>query len=257
MSSLSGKIIAVTKSSNSAAQAFNTLERLGAKVLYIPSIAISPVDNYSLFDAAVKDISSFSYLIFTSVNAVEYFIKRIEEAGLIIDYKLLTIACVGAKTSAFCTDKGIPVNIVPGNYNARDLIRVLAAENLKGKKILIPCSNIARDELKTELQNMGGIVYSIPVYKTTLPAGDETARIKEAFERRDIDLIAFTSPSSFNNILQVLNITEPQEFFKNISVAAIGDTTGNALKEEGIIPRLIAEESTLNGLADSIIKFYN
>ncbi len=256
MSSLKGKIIAVTKSRKTVESAFKELIDLGAEIVCIPSINIVPIENNSLFENAVDNIGQFDYLVFTSASGVEFYKKLVDERRIVPDYKALKVACVGIKTADYCKDLGIPVSIIPRFYSAAGLAEELVNSGLLGKKILIPTSSIAREELSNLLKAAGADVQSIPVYQTKMPGLDEIDEIRNTFEKKKIDLIVFTSPSNFSNFLVIFNISNPSQFLKDYRIGAIGHTTRNAIAGSQVNVDIVPEEFSLEGIAKSIISFY-
>lgn len=256
MSRLQNKIICVT-SNEQGSKDFERLTGFGARVFYIPTIITVQVANYQLFDSVLNEITSFNYLIFTSANSVEFFSMRLAQLGRQIDYNKLKVACVGNRTAESCLQHNIPVSITPRLFNAAALADEFNRLNIKNNKIFIPCSSIAREELKAELERMGNEVCLIPIYDTKLPPEEEIFGIRETVTNNHIDLIAFTSPSSYSNFRAIMNIQRPEDFFNNIVIAAIGNTTKDSIAETGIKVDILPEESSLQGLAESIIKYFN
>jgi uroporphyrinogen-III synthase len=67
------------------------------------------------------------------------------------------------------------------------------------------------------------------------------------------DLIVFTSPSTFHNLLELLgNLAD----LKNIRAASIGHTTTETMKQNGYKPLLNADEPDLQTLAKDIIRYF-
>lgn len=55
-----------------------TLTQLGAEVINVPTIKIVPPTSWKNCDDAIKNFSEYDYVIFTSQNAVEWFLKRLD-----------------------------------------------------------------------------------------------------------------------------------------------------------------------------------
>ena len=95
---LSGKKILITRSKDNSENVFKLLEEKGAEVFYVPTIKIVPVDDYSDFRRALIDINKYSFIIFTSINAVNFFFEKAKD----IDLSKLLVAAVGKKTAQVC-----------------------------------------------------------------------------------------------------------------------------------------------------------
>ncbi len=257
MTGIKNKIIAITSDNNSCPGEFEKFADLGAKLLFIPTIRIVPLLNYENLDTVLKGIESFDYLLFTSSNAVAFFFQRTSQLKINVDFRRLKAACVGDKTAESCKSHNIPVSIIPESFSASSLAEEFKKRGITKKRILIPCSAIAREELKSELVEMGNEVLSIPVYDVQIPSEKEQIELRYNVNSNKIDLIAFTSPSSFHNFRTILKITKPEEYFNNMAIAAIGNTTKDSIEKAGVKVNLVPEISSLKGLTDSIIEFYN
>jgi len=76
-------------------------------------------------------------------------------------------------------------------------------------------------------------------------------------EHGKIDAITFTSSSTVSNFMTLLEGTaNPVDLLKTVVKASIGPITSDTAKSLGIEPDIEAEEYTIAGLVDSLLKFY-
>jgi len=257
LKALKNKVIAITKGRDDSGSVFDELVNYGAEVVFIPTISVEAIESTPLFDSAIKTIEAFQYLVFTSSATVRFFYQKISRLKVNIDYSKLIVACVGLKTADECKKYAIPVNFVPQASNALSLAQELIKEDINGKNVLVPCSDIARGELAEVLRNNGALVSSIPIYETKMPSDEDVSKLKKSFSAQKVDLIAFTSPSSFCNFLMMFHITSPKDFFEDYKVAAIGNTTKNAIAGSAVKVDIVPAETSLPGLINSIIEYYS
>ena len=78
---LYGRSIVVTRAREQASGLAQSLTELGANVIQCPTIEISPLADYSELDAAVARLAEYGWIIFTSVNGVRHFWKRLPVQG--------------------------------------------------------------------------------------------------------------------------------------------------------------------------------
>jgi uroporphyrinogen III methyltransferase/synthase len=78
---LFGKSIVVTRAREQASSFMAGLRELGANCIEFPTIEIVPPDDWAPLDNAIERIRDYNWLIFTSVNGVIYFFKRLFENG--------------------------------------------------------------------------------------------------------------------------------------------------------------------------------
>ena len=73
--------VLVTRAADQAGGLVSGLRSSGAEVVEFPTIKTVPPESWADLDRAIGVLSSFEYVIFTSVNALAYFMLRLEELG--------------------------------------------------------------------------------------------------------------------------------------------------------------------------------
>src|ERR1051325_2639616 len=76
---LPGKTVMLTRPPAQSAEMTARLTELGAKVIHCPTIEIIEPTTWEPLDAAIADLESYDWLIFTSANGVEFFFRRLAE----------------------------------------------------------------------------------------------------------------------------------------------------------------------------------
>ncbi|MCE5286359.1 MAG: uroporphyrinogen-III C-methyltransferase [Pelosinus sp.] len=250
---LFGKTVLVTRAREQASALTAELEKLGAAAVEAPAIKILPPDSFVALDAAIAALDLYQWLIFTSVNGVEYFFKRMEEAGL--DSRALSgikIAAIGVQTAARLKDHGIKADIVPLEFKAEGIVEALTGLVEPGMRILIPRALVARDVLPEKLREMGIAVEVVPAYQTVVADIDGQALVSQ-LKSGQIDLVTFTSSSTVTNLLKLLG-EGGAELINQVKVACIGPITATTCHQHGIEPTVIADEYTIKGLVQAIEK---
>jgi uroporphyrinogen III methyltransferase/synthase len=102
---------------------------------------------------------------------------------------------------------------------------------------------------------MGGLVDEVTAYKT-IPASDSSAEIYTDFINNRIDLVTFTSSSTVKNFRALFSNEQFADILPKLKSASIGPITGETAEETGITPDITAEEYTIDGLVESILKLY-
>lgn len=252
---LFGKTVLVTRAREQAAALTSELETLGAKCIEEPAIKIVPPESYDALDEAINKLATYQWLIFTSVNGVEYFFKRLHE--LKYDSRALgnvRIATIGAQTAAKLKNYGITADVVPLEFKAEGIIEALTGHIEPGMSILIPRASMAREILPQKLREMGAKVAVVPVYHTLVGEADGVM-LATKLERDEIELVTFTSSSTVVNLLQLLG-PEGARLLEHSKVACIGPITAQTCIEYGITPAVVAEEYTIKGLVQGIREMY-
>jgi uroporphyrinogen-III synthase/AcrR family transcriptional regulator len=253
---LKNKTIVITRAVETSKESANIFIQLGAEVITFPTLSIVPPDSWEQFDEFILNKNKIDFMIFTSAYAVKMFSKRLEDLNTSINYKNIRVVAVGTKTSAICEKYGIPINIIPKNFSSEGVITELLKFKLNKKIIFIPRSAIGREELPGGLEELGAIIKSVPVYSVAVPSGQSIAQNIENLIKSKPDLYIFTSPSTFENFLQILNITDPARYFSGVLIAAIGPTTRMAIESRKLRVNIIPDEYTIDGLAKEIVNYY-
>lgn len=261
-SQLNGKTIAVTRAESQAGGFSGSLVALGARVLSIPAIEIVAPDDESVIEQAILELDTYSWIIFTSVNAVDRFYYYLALAGISELNHEIRCAAVGSATAAALAEHGVACAMIPLDYKAEGLMEEfdrIVAQNPQehlGQKILMPRALKAREILPEHLRELGYVVTVAPVYKTvpaTLSDEQIDALSKHAHQ---LDAVTFTSPSTAKNFFAALEKAGivPAELFKHTYAFSIGDVTTRALLELGVQPEQIkqAEESTVKSLISAL-----
>src|SRR5690606_7451693 len=116
-------------------------------------------------------LRSYDWVVFTSVNGVDAFFRRLDERGG--DVRALggaRIAAIGSETARALERRHLRPDRVPPEFRAESLVDALAAEPLHGKRVLLPRAAGARQILPDELRARGAEVDEVETYRSVKPA---------------------------------------------------------------------------------------
>ena len=253
---LKDKTIVITRAVEISKESAELFIRLGADVITFPTLDIVSPDDWTQFDEVILNKNKIDFIIFTSAHAVKMFSKRLEELNESINYSMIKVVAVGNKTSAVCEKYGIPINIIPKNFSSEGVIFELLKYKLNKKIIFIPRSAIGKEELPGSLKELGAIIKSVPVYNVAVPSEQNIAPYINNLKKSKPDIYIFTSPSTFDNFLQILKISDPAHYFAGALIAAIGPTTRTAIESRKLKVNIIPDEYTIEGLVKTIVNYY-
>jgi uroporphyrinogen III methyltransferase/synthase len=254
---LLGRRIVVTRAREQASELVDRLLDLGAECIECPTIKIFPPDDLKPLDRVIETLLSYDWLIFSSVNAVNFFFDRLFAKEK--DVRALTnlqIAAIGPATAARLFDFGLKSDIVPESYRAESVVKAFAKVDINGKKILLPRAKEARSVLPTELSKMGAVVDDITAY-CTKAVYDDADDLLTQLKRRAVDMITFTSSSTVKNFHTLLPSEELEDLMKDVIIASIGPITADTARELGFDVHIVAESYTIPGLCQAIQEYYN
>lgn len=248
---LFGKRVLVTRAREQASALSEKLRLLGADPLEFPTIRIGPPeDSYAALDAALPNLASYDWVIFTSTNAVRHTFERLAVIGKDARaFGAAKIAAIGSATAEALTTHGIRADFTPTEFVAEAVLAQFP-ESVEGKHILIPRATEAREILPDTWRSQGASVDVVPAYRTEL-ADEGAEEIRELLAKREIDIVTFTSSSTVKNFVQAIGDTPVPE---TTLLASIGPATTATCQELLRTPDCIAEEATIDGLLQALVE---
>ena len=253
---LFGKRVLVTRARSQASRLAELLEAHGAETVQAPAIRIRPVSDTKELDAAIKNISRYDWITFTSPNGVRGLRERL--ATLSLDSRALSgvrIATVGPATAKAVEDMGIRPDLAPQVYAASGLVDAFAAQGVRIGRALCLRSDIGRETLPEGLRRAGLEVDEVVAYRTEMaPESCEAAREALRDGTRGVDATTFTSSSTVTNLVRLLEgDIEP---INRTVIACIGPVTAETARDQGIKVDVVAKRQTIDGLVDSLVDHF-
>jgi uroporphyrinogen-III synthase/uroporphyrinogen III methyltransferase/synthase len=248
---LANRRVLVTRGISQTAKLSDGLRSLGAIPVEVPVIELRPPDSYEPLDSALRNLSSYDWLIFTSTNSVHVFGERIASLGIIASPAGLQVAAVGAATAQAAWDAGMAVNLVPEAYVSESLIVALQNE-IAGKRILLARAAIARDVIPDALRTAGAIVDVVDSYQNVIPeAAPQQLRHASA---RGLDAATFTSSSSVTHLARAAKAAALAFPLKDVRAISIGPITTQTLYAVGWPPVAEADPHDITGLISAVTR---
>lgn len=234
---LSGRRIAVTRARRQGLELAERLEDLGARAVVCPAIRFAPPQDPDPLRRAAREVHTYDWLIFTSANAVEPFLAALFEQGR--DGRAIQgrLACIGPATARTLKERGLLADLIPATSTAEGLLEALEPHDMRGKRILLPRAQEAREVLPAALRERGAEVEVVAAYRT-LPSEGEPG---------EVDLVAFTASSTVRGFHRL--VEDPGRY----PAAAIGPITAATARELGFPVRAVAREHTTDGLIRAIL----
>jgi uroporphyrinogen-III synthase len=247
---LAGIRVVITRARDQAGELATKLEALGADVVEFPTIEIKPAEDYRALDAALANLPSYDWLIFTSANGVRFFVERLDLRSRDLGAFRGQVCAIGPATRKAAERSGMKVNLVPEEYVAESLVAAFAGHELAGTRILLPRAAVARDVVPAELAKRGAQVDVVDAYRTVVPR-DLAARARLIFfGEQPPDWITFTSSSTVNNFIQ----STGSHTLEGVKIASIGPVTSAAIRTYGLYVAAEASPYTIDGLVNAIMR---
>lgn len=248
---LLGENIVVTREKAHAIDTIKKIEKLGGNVISFPTIKLEEITPNKELEEAIKNISKYSYIVFTSVTGVDIFFKKLLELEDIRTLAGIKIAAVGIKTANAIRKYGIIVDIIPEEFVAEDLIDKLKEVLTREDKVLIPRAKLGRQELVEELGKVS-LVDELVIYDT-VKSKESKDEIINAIEDLDSYYLLFTSSSTFVNFVEILG-NDSKIILDKGKIISIGPITTRTIEDEGYVVYRQAETYTVDGVLELLMK---
>ncbi|MEH7010549.1 uroporphyrinogen-III synthase [Neobacillus niacini] len=248
---LKDKKVLVPRGTGQAKSFSQLVEKYGGISIEIPLIAFRPIDFNPQLQTAMNQIDTYDWIVFTSNVTVETFFSFYKNKNHISFPK---IAVIGTKTEEVLQEKGLKADFVPSGYVTEVFVDEFLPIVPSGSKVLIPKGNLAREYISTSLSNHGVLVDEIIIYETYMPE-ESTEKLAKTLSMDEIDILMFTSPSTVNHFMHVVEEYRLESHIERCVICCIGPVTEKKLRAFGLPIHVSPEEYTVKEMIKSTIQF--
>jgi uroporphyrinogen III methyltransferase/synthase len=244
---LFGQRVVVTRPRHQSAKLAGMLTELGAHVCAQEAIEIATPADWQPVDAALDQLQTFDWIVFSSANGVQYFCDRLWELGR--DMRALrdcNIAAIGPATTEELEHYHLRADLQPDEFRAEALAAALS-ENAAGKRFLLVRASRGREVLAEQLTQAGGTVEQVVAYHSTDVAHPHED-VRRMLEAGEVDWITVTSSAIANSLVAMFG-----ESLRKTQLASISPITTSALAEAGFEVAAEASEYTMPGVVEAIL----
>jgi uroporphyrinogen-III synthase len=247
---LLGKRILVPRGKKEARVFSKLVEKYGGVPMEIPLLAFRPIELTRDSEELIGQIDTYDWIVFTSNVTVETFLSFFKNQTI----QFPQIAVIGKRTSEALKNKGYEVCFTPREFAAEGFVHEFLPFVQKGMKVLIPKGNLAREYISDSLKRAGAIVDEVIVYETFLPE-ESKKQLKDALSDKLIDVLTFTSPSTVDHFMEVINENNLHRNIDDCLISCIGPVTKERIESVGLRVSIIPETYTVNDMLKEIIVY--
>jgi uroporphyrinogen-III synthase len=243
---LFGKRVLFCTPRNYAQKLAGLLVRHGALPVWAPTVVIEPLRDHAALDAALRNLSDYDWVSFTSRNGIEACFNRLDALGL--DRGVLARVKISAlgNDGRLLRDAGIRVDLLPPAASTRGVVEELARRGATGGRILLPVPEVfGMDEPSVIpdyvdlLAGIGMKPHRVPAYATHRVADGLDAEL-ELLRSRRVDLVAFTSVAEIDGLLFLLG--DDRDALQAATLACYGPVTADGARQRGLHVDVVAED---------------
>ncbi|MFO1462456.1 MAG: uroporphyrinogen-III C-methyltransferase [bacterium] len=254
---LFGRKILVTRAPGQASALSRSLREAGAQALELSALSFGPPKSWRAFDRACACAESYDWLVFSSRNAVEACLTRLEDRRLgPAVFRHARVAAVGPMTADRLREAGLRVHRQPKEFNAMALAATFSPRELQGKRVLFPRAERGREEAIALLQGKGAKVDRVTVYRSLAPKVSRR-ELRQLFAGGLPDLLTFTSGAAAEHLAAMLRGTPYAAALRKVPALVIGPVTRSAARRAGWKVVAVAKQATIESMADAVEDYFS
>ena len=213
--SLTGIGIAITRPADQAKKLAALITQAGGTPILFPLIEITPLADYSQFQAVISAIKDYDWAIFISSNAVQNGMPRLVKRGI---PQNLRFAAIGPVTASELQSFGVKDVLTPLShvqdgdeskvrFDSESLLALPEMTNVFSKKILIVRGVGGRDVLAETLKARGAQVTFAECYQRINPQTDCNL-LSQLWAEKKLHGIIVTSSEAMRHLLDLAGDSE-------------------------------------------------
>jgi uroporphyrinogen-III synthase len=252
---LKGKRVLVTRAEEQSRELVARLEEKGASALVLPMVSFVSPDDPGPVDEAIRNLRNYDWVFVTSQNAWRALRERCEAIKIAPRdvFAGVRIAAVGPASAETVAKDGAKVAHVASKHLGTALAEELA-EQVRGKRVLLPRSDRANPDLVETLNRLGANVTEICAYKTTRPEQTDGAAVAKMTD--ESDAVLFFSPSAVHHLEEAVGNERFRGLSRRTVFAAIGPITKDALRHAGVERVLLASDTSANAIIGALEEYF-
>jgi uroporphyrinogen-III synthase len=172
-----------------------------------------------------------------SAQAVQVLLSSADKSKVRQALARTHVIAIGPNTKKAIEEHDIKVDHMPEEYSTGGMVRMLAGMSPAGKKIILPRSAAANDNVSQSLRSLGMIVKEVLLYtvKTSVPSAG-WHNFKSLLKDHKVDAVVFTSASNVNAFFEILGKLMPERIalHKYAQVISIGPYTTRELTKRKV-----------------------
>jgi uroporphyrinogen-III synthase len=193
--------IAITRPVDQAKKLAALITEADGMPILFPLIEITPLSDYSQFNAVISHIADYDWAIFISSNAVQNGMPRLLKQGV---PPTLKFAAIGPVTSKELQNFGVANILVPNDrFDSESLLALPEMMNVGNKKVMIFRGVGGREVLAETLKTRGAQVTFAECYQRINPQTDCNL-LAQLYAEKKLHGIVVTSSEAMRHLLDLV-----------------------------------------------------
>jgi uroporphyrinogen-III synthase len=209
---LQGIGIAITRPIDQAKKLAALITEAGGTAILFPLIEITPLKDYSQFEAVISKIETYDWAIFISSNAVQNGMPRLVKKGIPPNLKF---AAIGSVTASELQSFGVKEVLTPKDrFDSESLLALPEMHAVKNKKVMIFRGVGGREVLAETLKTRGAQVTFAECYQRENPQTNSDI-LAQLWRDKKLHSIVVTSSEAMRHLL---DLAGDADWLKNVTL---------------------------------------
>ena len=226
------------------------IEKNGGTPLLVPLLDFTLPENLEEVQERLNHLSSYDWIILTSKNGVDFLFRLL---GKQLDV-LPKIAVIGSKTEEALNGYGYEADFIPSEYVAESFVSEFIKLLEPDARILLAKGNLARTVIAEAINEEGALCDEIIIYHTILPEESER-KLVQLIRDQKLDIITFTSSSTVNHFIKIIEQYELNTYIEGLTIACIGPICAKTATKHGLHVAVCPDVYTTEAMVEEVIRY--
>ena len=232
---LQGVGVLVTRPGHQADALCRMIEAEGGRAVRFPVLEIrGPADETGLLNA-IRNLESYHWAIFISVNANNRGMQRVLAGRSWPDS--VRIAVIGRRSAREAELLGCPADLVPEQrFDSEGLLALPEMQAVQGQRIAIFRGNGGRELLAEQLRARGAEVDYVETYRRVCPSHNNVGDLLRRWQAGEIQITLVNSAESLSNLEAMLG-QDGQQLLQSTPLVVVSERMLSLARKAGFVQR--------------------
>ncbi len=221
-----------------------------------PKLDIHAPETYAELDEAIENLFGYDWLIFQNVNAVAFFLGRLQKLGhALSELDSVRVCAIGQEPLQQLEESRVHVDVIRDRFSIQPIFE--AIENYVGGRaaflglnFLVPSAGPWRTDLQKALEDAGARADLVTTYRTC--SMSDSYRFNALLRGGAFDCVTFTSAAEVLELAQIFDAGELGELLREVAVVCTDQETAQCAAGFGLATNITVNSVAAPALANAI-----
>lgn len=225
-----------------------------------PKLDIGAPETYTSLDEAIESLFGYDWLIFRNVNAVTFFLTRLQNLGHEIgELDSLRVCALGQDALQQLEESHVHVDVFAEHSSTQAVFEAIETyaggrAAVSGLNCLVPTAGPSGKSLQAVLEDAGARADLVTAYRTC--STNDLSRINALLAGGAFDCVAFTNAAEVFELAQLFDANELGYLLKEVAVACVDHETARYAAKLGLAVNITPTAVEAPGMAQAIAFYF-